>query len=120
MAFIGSPAEPLLPRGRRTMREADLPNGSLSRSRSLPRPRGREDPPQDSVAETIRRMQASIDALEGQRANDRGWLENCARRIDQLELTDAQLRAEMAALDFKLRSELRDGWPGSSKPTRRR
>ena len=92
MAFIGSPAEPLLTRGRRAMREADLPTGPLSRSRSsrsrVRTPRGREDPPQSSVTETIRRMQAPIDALEGQRANDRGWLENCARRIDQLELTD--------------------------------
>ena len=75
---------------------ASPPAPPRTRIRAASAPRSRSPPapapsPETTVADTIRKLQLQIDNLEKQRADDRKWLVENARRIDAME---AQARAQ--------------------------
>ena len=108
------------------MASPPAPPRTRIRAASAPRSRSPPPPAPATVAETIRKLQLQIDNLEKQRADDRKWLVENARRIDAMEAqARAQTREAMEYarakcldadgrihdMDVRLRAELDDSIP---------
>ena len=110
-----SPSQALPTRGRGASRDSRPASRSRSSHSHIRLPPGaRRDDWEGNVTEAVRKLQATIDAMEKQRAGDRKWLTDNAQRIDMIEaqVREQTLEAKKYArdkcndIDVRLRAEL--------------